>query len=442
MLLRLEAVGDDPLGVEVSLAQSSVEGDLSSDLSHASTGGNGSGGNVRKNDHVGHLEERVIGLHGLGLGDIETSSANDSLLEGLGEVLVVHDGTTRGVDDDGVLLHHLELLHVEHVLGVLVEGGVHRDEVRSLQQILEGDVLHLVVVLPVDLAADIRVDDLASEAAHSLDDLETNLSHTADTEGLSVDIGSAVAQRLPGSPTSSAHGVNSRAQAAGGGEQQSDGQLSDGVVEDTGGVSSEDSALLALRHVDVVETDGHGGDSLQLRSSSLEELSVDLIGQHAQAGVASLDGLQQLLSGHGHIRVVPVDDLHGGVSEHLHGGGGNLSGDQNLHVSTPKFIPNLGLSSGGESANELSGVHHEIKILWKIIREKSGKWGRSNAHSPFPRKRPHGNCVSSETTSAFLRPSDSRRHKGVPLRLRWSDLERVPNHPGSRRNAQLPQNAG
>lgn len=346
---------NDPTRIDLA-TEHALKSELRSDLSHASTSGNGSGGNVGQNHDIGHLQQRIVRLHGLGISHIQTSSSDDSLLERLGQILLVDHGTTGSVDEDGVLLHLLELLHVEHLAGVLVQSRVDRDEIRASQKILHGHVLNSVLILPVGLAAHIAVDDVASEAAHSLHHLQTNLSHTADTQSLAPDISSAVAKRLPGSPTVVTDGVDGRAQTTGRGQQKRNSQLGDSVVEDTGGVTGEDASLLALGNIDVVVTDRHGGHSLQLRSSGIEELRIDLLSKHAQASIAALDHLQKLVTRNSLIGIVPVNQLDGSVSEHLHGRGGNLSGDKNLPLKL-KSDSHLGLGSRSESANESTSLH-------------------------------------------------------------------------------------
>ena len=140
-------------------------------------------------------------------------------------------------------------------------------------------------------------------------------------------------------------------------QQKRNSQLSNRVVEDTRGVTSEDSSLLALRNINVVVTHRHGSHSLQLRTSSIEKLSIDLLGKHAQTSIATLNPFQKLITRNGLIRVVPVNQLNRRVSEHLHGRGGDLSGDKNLPL---KCAPNshLGLGSRSESANKSTSLHN------------------------------------------------------------------------------------
>lgn len=214
---------------------------------------------MRKNDDVVHLEEWVVGLHGLRAGDIETGAADNALLKSLGKVGLVDDGTSGGVDEDGVLLHELELVHVHEALSVLVEGAVNGNKVGLLEEVLLREVL-VAHLLGLGVALRIGVDDSAAPAAESLGDLKTDLTHTDDTDGLAHEVEAAVAERLPGAPGALLDGVDGGDEATRGAEEESNGELSDGVVEDTGGVAAEDATLLAGSDIEVVEADGHGGD--------------------------------------------------------------------------------------------------------------------------------------------------------------------------------------
>ena len=87
---------NDPTRIDLA-TEHALKSELRSDLSHASTSGNGSGGNVGQNHDIGHLQQRIVRLHGLGISHIQTSSSDDSLLERLGQILLVDHGTTGSV---------------------------------------------------------------------------------------------------------------------------------------------------------------------------------------------------------------------------------------------------------------------------------------------------------------------------------------------------------
>ena len=116
----------------------------------------------------------------------------------------------------------------------------------------------------------------------------------------------------------------------------------------------------------MVETDGHRGHGLKLRASSLEELGVDLLSQHTQTGIASLDGSKELISGHSLIRIIPVDDLHRSVSQNLHGGGRNLSRNQNLLHHHQFEILTLGLAAEAKARTNL-GASMAIRNIMHVL---------------------------------------------------------------------------
>lgn len=51
---------------------------------------------------------------------------------------LIHDAAAGGVDEHAAVLHQIKLLLAEKVLGRAVEGEVERDDVRDLEELVEG----------------------------------------------------------------------------------------------------------------------------------------------------------------------------------------------------------------------------------------------------------------------------------------------------------------
>jgi hypothetical protein len=70
--------------------------------------------------------------------DIETGRRELAILERLEECLLVNDTSTGSVDKARSLLHLVELLAAEELVGLVVEGDVEGDDVGLREELVQG----------------------------------------------------------------------------------------------------------------------------------------------------------------------------------------------------------------------------------------------------------------------------------------------------------------
>ncbi len=216
-------------------------------------------------------------------------------------------------------------------------------EVGLGQQGVEVDEADTHLRGPAGLHVGVVRDDLHPEGAEPLGDEYADAAEADDADGLLVELDAGVLRPLPLAVLQ--RGVG-RADVAGRGEHQRDGELGGG--DDVGGrrVDDHDPALGGRLHVDVVEAHTGAGDDLQpLRGG--QRLRVDLGGGAHQDRVDVGDGGQQL----GAVGAVAVPDLEVGA-ERVHGGGAELFGDE---------YDGLVSHSGPQDRSRMVEVHDAVR---------------------------------------------------------------------------------
>ena len=100
--------------------------------------------------------------------DVEPGGADLAVLERRGERRGVDEGAARGVDQDRVRLHRLELGRADQVVRLGARRRVQADDVRALEQLLELDPLGGELALRLRLRRARGVEELARERADEL----------------------------------------------------------------------------------------------------------------------------------------------------------------------------------------------------------------------------------------------------------------------------------
>ena len=111
------------------------------------------------------------GLRGV---DVDSGTSETARARGLDEGGDVDDGSARGVDEVGALLHLQELLGGHHPLGLLDLGDVESDEVGALEELLEG--LDLLSHSEGHEGDDVVVEDRHSHGFCEHGELRSNVS--------------------------------------------------------------------------------------------------------------------------------------------------------------------------------------------------------------------------------------------------------------------------
>ena len=148
----------------------------------------GAAGQVGRDDQVGGIVHRVVGLGRFGAKHVGSGAGDLTLFEGSDQSGFVDQGTTGAVDEQRVVLHLAEGLVVEDAVVLGGGGGVERDDVGFAQQGVHVNHLDAVGV-GVDLAdvAIVRQDAVGSEAADGEGEVATDVTESVDSDGATGD---------------------------------------------------------------------------------------------------------------------------------------------------------------------------------------------------------------------------------------------------------------
>lgn len=129
------------------------------------------------------VTERVVLRSGLGEPDVTAVSAQVTALDGLGNILLDHDGTTSGVDEPCALLHLGDQFLVEEALGLLVQRAVDGNHITLSEHFLEtvnATAANLLLYLRLQRLVVVVKELLAVEGLKTTQDTFTD---TADGNG-------------------------------------------------------------------------------------------------------------------------------------------------------------------------------------------------------------------------------------------------------------------
>ena len=148
----------------------------------------GAAGQVGRDDQVGGIVHRVVGLGWFGTEHVGSGAGDLTLFEGSDQSGFVDQGTTGAVDEQRVVLHLAEGLVVEDAVVLGGGGGVERDDVGLAQQGVHVNHLDAIGV-GVDLAdvAVVRQDAVGSEAADGEGEVASDVTEAVDSDGATGD---------------------------------------------------------------------------------------------------------------------------------------------------------------------------------------------------------------------------------------------------------------
>lgn len=228
------------------------------------------GTHVRQEDAVVHLDQTFVDL-GLGRVDVETGTGEFAGVESVDESFLVDDTTTSGVDEDGAVLHLLELGLAERLFGLLVEGKVERDDVGLGEQLLlRLDVSPRGVCVGVGVT--VVVDDLHVEGSGTLGKCGTDTAHADDAESLSFRVVGRLETGLPLASTSVDLGTVVLTQA---GEDKEHSCVGGSIVNSGRGVRNSNALGLGSVNVDLVISGTIVADGFERGRKLVDKLSVE-----------------------------------------------------------------------------------------------------------------------------------------------------------------------
>ena len=215
---------------------------------------------MRGADDLVELEERRVGAR-LARIHVEAGAGDPALLEGGGEGGLVDDAAAGGVDDADAGLDLVQRVVADQAERLGRLGEMDGDEVRGLQQLVQGEQLHAHLRGAGGLHERVVGDDLHAEGRHPLRDQHADAAETDDAERLLAELDAGVLAALPLAVLQRGVGLRD---VPGGGDQQAARQLGGGDDVGGGSVDHHDAGLGGGRDVDVVEPDARAGDDLEL----------------------------------------------------------------------------------------------------------------------------------------------------------------------------------
>ena len=190
----------------------------------ASRVGRSGAADVRREDDVLEPEQPWRDLW-LVLEDVEARGGERPVFERGRQGALVDAGAARGVHEDGARLHPPQAAGVQEVAGLRGERAMERDEVRSLEELVERDALGAELARDfVRGGASRGVEHGHSEAARAAGHGLADPSEADDAQGGAVDRRAEEEGRRPaGEAAAAADEAIALGDAARGGEQQAEG---------------------------------------------------------------------------------------------------------------------------------------------------------------------------------------------------------------------------
>ncbi len=283
----------------------------------------------------------------------------------LGDRRLVDEAAAGAVDEPRARLHPRDALGGEDVRGLLGLRQVQGDEVGAGEQVVE-------VLDALDAEGDgalggeegVVGDDLHLQPDGARGDHRADVAAADEAEGLAGDLDAHEARLLP--PAGAGRGVGG-GDLPGAGEQHGDRVLGGGDRVAEGGVHHHDALGRGRGDVDVVDADAGAADDAQ--GAGLGDQVGGDLGRRADGeAVVAADDLGELRGVLAERRLEV--DLDAAVAEDLHGGVGELVGNEYLgHEDHPLSVMQVdssgqgsGLSDGGSGAPPTRFIHAADKV--------------------------------------------------------------------------------
>ncbi|MNE01040.1 hypothetical protein D3C80_934670 [compost metagenome] len=220
-----------------------------------------------RQDEVGvtqRLHQGVVGGRWLDACHIEPGAAEATVAERLQQGLLVHQAAAAHVDQQSPRFHHGQLPRTYQVAGVGGERAVQADDVRALQQLVEGQPI--LVVAGADLALGIK--DLHADGTGPLPQGLSQGALADDAEALAVQIRDGVIEEAELAallPAPLQQGLAPGEQVARQGQHQRHGVFWHRGARVVADVAHADVGGAARLQIQVVAAGGRQGDQAQLR---------------------------------------------------------------------------------------------------------------------------------------------------------------------------------
>ncbi len=219
----------------------------------------GAGGDVRSDDGIGCLKERMIGGGGFNVEDVGTVASELASFEGFDDGFGLDQFAPAAVDEEGTGFELGEALVVDHLLGLRGQVGVEGDDIALAEEI--GNLLNPLNSVglgkftgPINVVAD----DLHAKGMGTDGDLATDATKPDDPDRLAGNLVSG--DPLPEALAGPEDVIDEFFLE---GKEEHEDVLGDRGVVDAGGEGNRDAVLGGGGNIDLIDADAVFGNVLQ-----------------------------------------------------------------------------------------------------------------------------------------------------------------------------------
>ena len=240
----------------------------------------------------------MIGGDRLRVGHIQAGGGDSPIGQSPGQGGAVHHRAPGSVHQSGGGFHQGQGLPVEQMPGFGGQADQHRYMVRLPQQRLQRAELRPQAGLRLRVAGAAIVKNPHSEPGRPPGHRLADAPQPDDPQGGIVQVVAQHSLRIPVAPLPRRHLPHPLFETAGGGDQQTEGDVGGGFGQHVRGVAHRNPELGAGGQINVVHPHRHLADRPQT-GGGLQDLPVDAVGEHCQHSLRLRNPLQQNLPGNG-----------------------------------------------------------------------------------------------------------------------------------------------
>jgi signal transduction histidine kinase len=363
---------------------------------------------VRGEDDVRKGSQRLGDLR-LVFVDVKSGAGDLACCERLGEGLFVDDRPARRIHQNRVRLHRGKLGRPKEVMGLGSQRTVEADDVRAGEKIPKLDAFERS--LPSGKY------DLHPEGRREPGDLPSNPPEADDPERPSAERPAEHERRRPLPPRAGADNAVPLRNPPRNVEEKRNRELGRRLREDVRCVRNQNASSCRRLEVDVVEPDRVVRDDPEIRAGRVEELLVDLIGEHRHDSRAPAHPSQELGAGR---RAISVVDAHIEAGLELAVNGlGNAPREEDGGLQG--ILLAVGIAASHHA--DVRELTPELRALYELSR--AAAQGAAGVETLLDRI-----CVTVTETFGFTRAMIFRLHEEsgllTPLAAHGIPLEEIP----------------
>ena len=332
---------------------------------------------MRKEHDVLEREERGLDSR-LALVDVKTGTGDHSLPQRVGEGPFIHNRSARRVDQDPGPLHLAQPLRIHEMARFGQQRHMQRNEVTSREKIVKsGDERRSELALRVLVASRIVVQDGHREALRASRERPADPPHADDPKRRVVHVLPGEHERRPPAVLPCAEEALSLTEPARRRQEEREGSISCGLVEDARRERDRDLTLLRRGDVDVVVSGAHRRDHPETLRAA-DGFGVDGVRGKRVDDIGVSDHPRDLVGGRDR-RLLGSDDNVGAWPQHRERLGRDRSRDHDLHERGGAYCGHNSTVAKRVAVDEV-GAHNER--MWERLAKAGIPYTRPQGSPP------------------------------------------------------------